>query len=262
MSGTDWDPSQYERFRAERAQPFADLLELVVRWPGMRVVDLGCGTGELTARLHRELGATFTLGLDSAPAMLARSAAHADAGLRFALGDLADFQGHEDWDLVFSSAAFQWVPDHPGLLARLVAALAPGGQLAFQVPANFDAASHSVAEELAAEPPFAEALAQAPPAPAILAPEEYARLLYELGCAEQHVRLQVYPHVLPSREAVVEWVKGTLLGRFRGALEPEAYQLFEARYRHRLLARLPDQRPFFFPFKRLLAWGRRARFAA
>jgi trans-aconitate 2-methyltransferase len=262
VSGPDWDPAQYERFRAERAQPFGDLLELVVRWPGMRVVDLGCGTGELTARLHRELGATFTLGLDNAPAMLARSAAHSEAGLRFALGDLASFQGDEDWDLVFSSAAFQWVPDHPALLARLVAALAPGGQVAFQVPANFDAPSHRVAVEVAAEAPFAEALAQAPPAPAVLSPEDYARLLYELGCAEQHVRLQVYPHVLPSREAVVEWVKGTLLGHYRGALEPGLYALFEARYRHRLLARLPEQRPFFFPFKRLLAWGRRPRFAA
>jgi trans-aconitate 2-methyltransferase len=262
VSGPDWDPAQYERFRAERAQPFADLLELIVRWPGMRVVDLGCGTGELTARLHRELGATFTLGLDNAPGMLARSAAHSESGLRFALGDLADFRGDEDWDLVISSAALQWVPDHPALLARLVAALAPGGQIAFQVPASFDAPSHRVAVELAAEAPFAEALAQAPPPPAVLPPEDYARLLYELGCAEQHVRLQVYPHVVPSREAVVEWVKGTFLGHYRGALEAELYALFETRYRHRLLARLPDQRPFFFPFKRLLAWGRRPRFAA
>ena len=73
MARDAWDPAQYERFRAERARPFVDLLALVRPRPGMRVVDLGCGTGELTARLHRELAAGETLGIDRSEAMLARA---------------------------------------------------------------------------------------------------------------------------------------------------------------------------------------------
>src|SRR5438067_13793451 len=82
MTRDAWDPAQYERFRDERARPFLDLLALVRPCPGMRVVDLGCGTGELTARLHDELAAGETLGVDRSEAMLARARPRAKDGLR------------------------------------------------------------------------------------------------------------------------------------------------------------------------------------
>ena len=91
-----WDPEQYERFAAERAAPFWDLLSLVRPVPGGRVVDLGCGNGELTAALHRRLEAAETLGLDSSPAMLVRAAALAGGGLRFEPGDIAAFRQGDD----------------------------------------------------------------------------------------------------------------------------------------------------------------------
>ncbi len=48
MTQDVWNPAQYDRFRGERSQPFFDVLSFVRLRPGMRVVDLGCGTGELT----------------------------------------------------------------------------------------------------------------------------------------------------------------------------------------------------------------------
>src|SRR5216684_1175668 len=116
-----WDPERYERFRAERAQPFRDLLALVERRPAMRVVDLGCGTGDVTGDLHRELEARETVGIDSSQAMLARAAAV--PGLRFERGDIAEFAPPELFDLVFSNAALHWLPDNASLLRRLTAAL-------------------------------------------------------------------------------------------------------------------------------------------
>src|SRR5262249_4128181 len=97
MAADGWNPDQYARFGAERSQPFYDLLDLVREGPagggrgprGGRIVDLGCGTGELTRVLHERLGAAETVGLDSSPAMLARSAAVAGGGLRFEAGDIA-----------------------------------------------------------------------------------------------------------------------------------------------------------------------------
>jgi trans-aconitate 2-methyltransferase len=254
-----WDPGTYDRFRDERRQPFRDLVALVVPVPGGRVVDLGCGTGELTADLHRQLRAADTLGVDRSASMLKDSAAHAGNGVHFETGDIATFQG-SDYDVVFANASLHWVEGHEALLARLAGALGPGGQLAFQVPANHDHPSHTVAAQLAKEAPFAKALA---PGDAqrdrpwnVLLPEDYATRLDELDFVDQHVRLQVYGHHLASTEDVVEWVKGTLLTQYRERLPPDTYEEFLTRYRQRLLSQLGDHRPYFYAFKRILCWAR------
>jgi len=253
MSTDTWNPSQYERFAAERARPGADLLALVDPVPGGTVVDLGCGTGELTARLHERTGAAVTLGIDSSPAMLERAAAHATAGLRFELGDIAEFGAPAAYDVVFANAALHWVPGHEQLLRRLTDSLRPGGQLAVQVPANTDHPSHALAFEIAQEPPFEVAVDEATP---ILAPEAYATLLDDLGFEDVHVRVQVYGHHLASTAEVVEWTKGTTLTRFQRMLTPERYSQFVDNYRDRLLAVLGDRSPYFYTFKRLLFWGK------
>ena len=147
-----WSPAQYERFRAERAQPYWDLAALVEARPGMLVADLGCGTGELTAELHRKLQARETLGIDSSPAMLAK--APQGLGLRFEQQDISAFQPSEKLDLIFSNAALHWLPDHPALLRRLTGALAPGGQIAVQMPMTDDLITHQTASELARSPEF------------------------------------------------------------------------------------------------------------
>ncbi|MBI3182417.1 MAG: methyltransferase domain-containing protein [Myxococcales bacterium] len=250
-----WNPAQYERFKSERAQPFYDLLSLVRPASQMRVVDLGCGTGELTRELHLRLGAAQTVGIDSSQAMLELSKAFSSPGLSFQLRDIGELEGR--WDLVFSNAALQWLPDHPALFGQLFEAAAERGQLAVQLPANQDQPSHLVASEVAAEPPFAEALIGRPRQSSVLAPEAYAALLHRVGFREQQVHLLVYGHLLDSREEVVEWVKGTLLTDYQRRLPPELFPSFLSRYRERLMPRLEDQRPFFFPFKRLLLWARR-----
>jgi trans-aconitate 2-methyltransferase len=254
-----WDPARYEQFRAERMAPGLDLLALLEPQPRPRIVDLGCGTGELTRLVHERMGARETLGLDSSANMLARAKAHADNGLRFEAGDAAAFDDRAAWDVVFSNALIQWLPDHPRLLARLIAAVVPGGQLALQFPANAAHPSHTVAAEVAAEPPFRDALGGWQRQLTVLEPEAYALLLDRHGCRPQHVRLQVYGHLLPNREAVVEWVRGTLLTDYERRLDAAMYERFVARYRERLLPKLAAEEPYFFPFRRILLWGRRER---
>ncbi len=222
------------------------------------MLDLGCGPGELTAVLHERLGAAETLGLDRSAAMLERSAAHARPGLRFEQGDLGRVGGPGDdrpWEVVFSSAALHWVDDHPALLARLTRSVAPGGQLAVQVPANFDHPSHRTADDVAAEAPFREALAGWTRGSPVLDPREYAEVLHRLGWARQHVRLVVYAHLLAGPEAVVDWVRGTLLTAFEERLGPALYARFVERYRQLLLERLRADRPYLYGFKRILFWA-------
>ncbi len=263
MPTDGWDPVQYDRFHQERQQPFFDLLALLHPAPGCRAIDLGCGTGELTVALHKHLGAGETIGIDRSAAMLDDSDRWAVEGVWFGQRDIASFPDPDgsdgNFDVIAANASLQWVHDHHRVLDALTTALRPHGQLAFQVPANFDHPSHTVAKEVAAEAPFAGALANAGDTwpIAVLAPEEYAIALDRMGYADQVVRLQVYGHLLASTEDVVEWVKGTLLTPYRERLDPATYAAFVERYRSRLLDILGDQRPYFYPFKRILCWARR-----
>jgi trans-aconitate 2-methyltransferase len=254
-----WNPDQYERFFAERRQPFDDLLALCIPVPGGRVVDLGCGTGNLTVELHERLQAAETVGVDSSASMLARAKAnHGDVpGLTFTEGNIETWLG-EGLDLVFANASLQWVDDHLNLLARMRTALGDGGQLAFQVPSNFRHASHLLARQVANEAPFIDALDEDAPEDRgrfVLSPEIYADLLYELGARKQVVRMEVYGHELSSTSDVVEWVMGTLLTPYRSRLSPELFTAFVERYRERLLEELGEREPYFYGFRRILCWA-------
>ncbi len=258
-----WDPAQYQRFASERAQPFYDLASMVERATGMRVVDLGCGAGELTAWLHRELGASETLGIDADAAMLAQAAQHAVSGVRFESANVLTWQPERPYDLVFSNAALQWVDGHEDLWPRLASWVAPGGQIAIQMPMNDDHPSHATARALAQEEPYASALAGSGAAGGAggrfptLAPERYAELLHALGFERPRVRLEVYGHVLPETRSVVEWIKGSALTPYRDRMPAELYARFLEEYTGRLLARLGEHAPYFYTFKRVLMWGRK-----
>jgi len=255
MAADAWDPAQYNRYADEREQPFWDLARLLTPAQDPVLVDLGCGDGRLTAALHHRLGAAHTVGVDNSQAMLAQAASHASDTIAFDLGDIGAWQQQETYDVVFANASLQWVPDHGKVLRRWIHSLKPGGQLAVQVPSNADQLPWLLAAELAAE-----LLTDPPPDPVannVLTPEVYVWLLDELGCSDQHVRLQVYAHHLASTADLVEWLKGTTLTRFREPLGPDAWDNFIEQYRRRLLAVLGDRSPYLFPFKRLLLWGRR-----
>jgi trans-aconitate 2-methyltransferase len=256
----DWDPDQYARFAAQRAEPFWDLIGLLaVDRPVERVADLGCGGGALTIELAARLGADRLVGIDSSAAMLAEATPREHPGVRFERGDIASFRDPGAYDIVFANASLQWVPDHAEVLERWTQSLRPGGQLAVQVPANANHPSHLVAAEIARTEPFLSALDGDPPpdpvAVNVQSPEWYARLLHELGYVEQHVRLQVYGHPMPSAAAVVEWVRGTSLTRFFKRLPADLHEPFVDAYRTALLERIGGAEPYFYPFKRILMWG-------
>ena len=241
-----WSPEQYARFKAERRQPFVDLLALVERRPRMHVLDLGCGTGELTRELHDTLAATETLGIDDSETMLLKAGSFGGEMLRFAQGQIETFVADRPFDLIFSNAALHWVGDHESLLGRLTHFLSKDGQLAIQMPANDSHASHSVAAEVA------RSFGIAPRPDPILPLERYAELLHLLGYKSQHVRMQVYGHLLPSSDDVVEWVRGALLTTYEAQLDAARYQEFLAAYRTALAGVLGDQTPFFYTYRRIL----------
>jgi trans-aconitate 2-methyltransferase len=177
-------------------------------------------------------------------------------GLRFVRADIRDYEPDGPLAVVFSNAALQWLPGHRELYARLRSWLAPGGQLAVQVPDNMDAITHTTAREVGRDPRFAPYLRDAERRGAILTAEEYAVLLHELGFTRQAVLRRIYAHLLPGRDDVVEWFRGSLLTEYERPLPAEVYADFLATYRATLLPRLDDRRPYLLPFPRLLMWAR------
>lgn len=248
-----WDPERYEQFKKERFAPFDDLLRLVRTGDGLRIVDLGCGTGELTRRLADALPASEVVGIDSSPEMLAKTAAFARPGLRFELRRIEELEG--EWDRIVSNAALHWVDDHAHLLPTLISHLRAGGQLAIQLPSNFGHVAHRSLDEISLEPPFAAALGamaeahRAGAAPAALPIDRYAEILHAAGATEITAFEKVYPHVLPDADAIVDFMSGTALLPYRARLDETLGATFVETFRRRLRDRFPGS-PVLFTFRR------------
>ena len=241
-----WDPNQYHKFQAQRSAPFYDLLALVEVRPHLKVVDLGCGTGELTRQLADALPESDVTGLDSSPQMLDKAVSFSSPNLRFVQGDQAQLTG--EWDLIFSNAALHWSEDHAELIPDLYGRLKPGGQIAVQVPSNFDHISHQLIRETAGEEPFRSILQgfirQAP----VLSIDRYAQMLFDCGGEDIVAFEKVYAHILADSNAVVEWISGTACVPYferLGEHKDEFVQVISTR----MHAALPES-PVFYPFRR------------
>jgi trans-aconitate 2-methyltransferase len=244
-----WNPDRYNQFQQQRFAPFADLSALVRVRDGLRVIDLGCGTGELTRRLADMLPGSDVLGIDSSPEMLSKATAFARPGLRFEQRAIEDVDGQ--WDVIFSHAALQWLDDHSALFRRLAGMLTPGGQLAVQMPSNYHHYSHVAARELCQSEPFYSALGGWTRGTPVLPITDYAELLFNLGLQDIVVFEKIYPHVLENADAIADWTSGTLLVPIMERLPEALHERFMAAYRERLRDRWPDS-PVFYGFQRLL----------
>lgn len=120
-----WDATRYQDKHSFVWRYGADLLELLAPQPGERILDVGCGTGQLTAEIARR-GAQV-VGLDNLPEMLAEARRNFPE-LAFVLGDAASFAFPERFDAVFSNAALHWVRNAHGAAASIAGALRQGGR--------------------------------------------------------------------------------------------------------------------------------------
>ncbi len=246
-----WGPKQYSRFTGPRLRPALDLIARIQLEHPQTVVDLGCGTGNVTRILRSRWPNASIVGVDGSPQMLAE-ARKDEAGVTWELADLTTWSPAKEFDVVFSNAALHWLDDHPSLFARLAENIVAGGVLAVQMPRNFSAPSHTLMHDLASSPPWRDQLASALRDVPVLPPETYYQLL-----APRARNLDIweteYLQILEGENPVAEWTKGTWLAPLLAALAPDARATFEAEYRRqvaRAYPRQPDGRTLF-PFRRL-----------
>ncbi len=245
-----WDPRTYLSFGAERARPAIDLLARVPHERPRRVVDLGCGPGNSTLLLRDRWPEAHVTGVDSSEEMLAE--ARKDSAIRWEQADIARWRPRERHDVIFSNATLHWLADHAALLPCLMAALAPGGVLAVQMPRNFASASHLVVRAVVSGGPWEARLKPLVRLDPVHEPAAYYRIL------APHARgLDIwqteYLHVLEGDNPVADWARGSLLVPLLGALDDPERSAFEAEYRRRVKAAYAPQADgrTLFPFKRL-----------
>lgn len=251
-----WSPEQYVKFERQRTRPARDLLAQVSQAVNGPVWDLGCGPGNSTELLAERFGTACVSGLDSDEAMLA-AARERLPGVRFDQADLAQWVPPAPAALLYANAVFQWLPDHLGLLDRLLDHLRPGGVLAVQMPDNLMEPTHLLMEESATAGPWRQAFegyrARRDPLPP---PVTY---FDRLGpkCADLDVWHIDYNHPMADAGAIVEWVRGTGLRRYLDRVDPQWHAGFIADYTERIEKAYPpmaDGRPLLrFPRLFLIA---------
>lgn len=246
-----WNPQNYLEFAGQRSRPFFDLLGRVGAETPRRVVDLGCGPGNLTEFLIQRWPDAVIEAVDSSPEMVV---AARDRGVDARLGDIRTWEPRPDTDVLLSNAALQWIPEHADLLTRWVSLLSPGSWLAVQVPGNFTAPSHAAVRRLASEAKWSELLRDIPfrTGSVTETPSWYAEKLTDAGCAVDAWET-TYVHELEGENPVLGWITGTSLTPVRDRLDDDQWQQFRAE----LIPVLADAYPMrpdgrtWYPFRRI-----------
>jgi trans-aconitate 2-methyltransferase len=247
-----WDPEKYLSYAGERTRPAADLLARVPHTAPVRVADLGCGPGNSTALLSARWPQARIDGVDSSDAML-EQAQTSDVRANWILADLANWTPDAAYDVVFSNATYQWLPDHGSLLPRLLGFVKSGGTFAFQVPCNFNAPSHVLMREAAETGPWAAKLRNVRVA-SVLSPDAYYDILSPLARTLDFWET-TYLQVMEGDDPVFDWVSATGLRPFVQALNEAEREAFTNEYRKRLREAYPKRADgkTLFPFERLFA---------
>lgn len=247
-----WNAKQYLRFEAERTQPAIDLANRILLDHPAKIVDIGCGPGNSTMVLRQRYPNADILGIDSSEAMV-RAAASAYPDIKFALCDAGrDLSSlGTGFDVVFSNACIQWIPNHPKLLGDMFSLLGQNGVLAVQLPVNKEEPLLRTVMETVSQPKW-NFSAVAKEVNEVLPPQEYFDILSALTSNFQMWET-TYFHRMTSHQALLDWAKSTRLRPYLAALDEEGQRQLEKEILDKFTPLYPQQRngEFILRFRRL-----------
>lgn len=220
-----WDKNLYYRFRAQRTQPSIDLAARITLQRPSRVIDLGCGPGNSTGVLRQRWAEASIVGLDNSEEMI-RSARASDTDAEWVKSDIGNWHSDTKFDVVFSNAALQWVPDHERLIPRLVEQVASPGVLAVQLPDHYDSPLFRVLIEVANDDRWSDRMSDARQSLTRNPLSFYYDLLSPLG-GEVEIWTTEYQHILSSHEDILTWHRGTGMRPYLEVLSREEQTEFE-----------------------------------
>ncbi len=217
---SDWQPKQYLKFKNERTQPTIDLAERIEATGQKRIIDIGCGPGNSTDILRRRWPEASIIGLDNSKNMLEKAAADYQDIEWILMDASSDLSSLGEFDVVFSNAVLQWIPNHEELIPKLYRMLAPGGVLAVQAPYIKELPVYSVIIRIARSAKWAGYFGQIPEFPKHFSPAHYYDIISELT-ENLSVWQTDYIHVMNSHADIAEMYKGTGLRPFLDMLPGE-----------------------------------------
>lgn len=247
----DWNPALYLQFAAERTRPAAELASRIQHPEAKHIADLGCGPGNSTALLHQAFPNATVTGIDSSPAMLEKARA-ALPTCQFEQADVTSWTPAVKQDVIYANASLQWVNNHPELFPHLAAQLAENGVLAVQMPDNWQEPTHTLMRQVAAELGNPDSGREA-----LLPAQQYYDLLAQSGCTVDIWRT-TYFHVMPSAQAIIEWLSSTGLRPYLANLDAIKQEVFLKRYHQLLKQAYATQKDgsilLLFPRLFIVAW--------
>jgi len=219
---SDWNSEKYLLFKDQRTQPAMDLALRVKKYSPNTIIDIGCGPGNSTQVLKSVFPDAELTGIDNSPNMIDRAKKeHPD--IRFLRCGADELAG--TYDLLFSNACLQWIPDHENLIPRLMSMLNPDGVLAVQIPMNAEEPLFRIIKDTASDKKwgFEDVYFEKND---VLSPEEYFDILFR--CADSfEIWETVYYHGMSSHEQMIDWVRGTRLRPYLEALDIQQQAEFE-----------------------------------
>jgi trans-aconitate 2-methyltransferase len=221
----DWDASRYHRVAQPHAAWGASVLERLELTGDEVVLDAGCGSGRVTAQLLERLPTGRVIAVDSSPAMLdeARNTLSLYAArLTFLQADLLDIDKQalaQQVDVVFSTAVFHWIADHPRLFKALNTVLKPGGRLVAQCGGgnNLQSFMHAT-DDVVARPPFAQYLQGKDLWRFYYSAEQTQANLLHAGFSRAEAWLEPSPQAFATRETLADFSRGVVLSSHVSAL--------------------------------------------
>lgn len=233
---SDWDSSQYLKFEKQRTQPARDLLIRLKEYAPHTAADIGCGPGNSTWAVAECFPNAKLIGIDSSENMIERAKTKYPT-LKFKLCDVSQLEGK--YDLLFSNACLQWVPDHAALIPALMGKLNEKGVLAVQIPMNGEEPLFKIISEVAAEPQWGLQSARLQPNETLM-PADYFNIL--AACSSSFDMWETkYYHILADHKALVDWVKGTRIRPYLECLDKANKAAFEHEILERARAVYPVQ---------------------
>ncbi|KIA93665.1 trans-aconitate methyltransferase [Flavobacterium sp. KMS] len=249
-----WNPEKYNEFKTLRYKPFFDLIAHIQDKPNMKVVDLGCGTGELTNMLSEKLTNPSVKGIDSSKEMLEK--AKEFTSIQFDQKTIEEqINTGEKWDLVFANASIQWVDNHEKLFPKIISLLNPDGQLAIQMPCQNENLLNQIVIELVQEEPYKSALNNWKRLSPVLTMDDYAQILFENGGTDIVIYQKVYPMIAKSHDELYEFILGSTLVPYFERLEGAIKEQFIKEFKKRIEKRF-SKTPSLYAFKRILLYAK------
>lgn len=216
----------------------------------MRMIDLGCGTGELTTVLADKFPGSKVLGIDSSAEMLGK--APAKENITFVQRSVEEQLRLDDhWDVIAANASLQWVEHHASLFPKIISKLRPGGQLAVQMPSQKENILNQLLDKLVHEAPYYDALKNNIRHSPVLSLDEYTTLLYSHGADEVLVYQKVYPIIAQSADTLYDFISGSALVPYMENMDEALQSALTNEFKERIAAAFPSA-PMVYAFKRII----------